>query len=246
MSNWEKLKDKIGASSNTIASKKRKRDEASAPAKQKKRREATTEKLSADVATSTPPPESVSEPLVQEDRSAKVGRYVALDCEMVGVNGPPHGPREESALARVSITNYNGHTVYDTYVSPPRGSKITDYRTWVSGIRPQHLYKAPSADSVKEHVRELLKGRILIGHALGNDFRVLGFSHPRHLTRDTSTFPGFKQYAKGKTPGLRVVCEAELGLKIQGGSHSSVEDAQATMALYRKYKSAFEAGVRQR
>ena len=53
---------------------------------------------------------------------------------MVGI-----GPRdaEESALARVSSVNYYGNVVLDTYVQPKE--KVTDYRTWVSGIKPEHL-----------------------------------------------------------------------------------------------------------
>jgi RNA exonuclease 4 len=56
-----------------------------------------------------------------------------MDCEMVGVG--PDGT--ESALARVSIINYSGGVVLDEYVRPQE--PITDYRTWVSGIRPEHM-----------------------------------------------------------------------------------------------------------
>ena len=51
---------------------------------------------------------------------------VALDCEMVGVEG------NDDALARVSIINYNGHVLMDKYVRPVK--HITDFRTWVSGV----------------------------------------------------------------------------------------------------------------
>lgn len=60
-------------------------------------------------------------------------RCYALDCEMVGV-GPT---TEESALARVSIVNEFGFCFYDKYVCPR--VPVTDYRTAVSGIRPEHL-----------------------------------------------------------------------------------------------------------
>lgn len=52
---------------------------------------------------------------------------------MVGV-----GPKgEDSILARVSIVNQFGKCVYDKYVKPTE--KVTDYRTAVSGIRPQNI-----------------------------------------------------------------------------------------------------------
>lgn len=52
---------------------------------------------------------------------------------MVGVG--PSG--YESALARVSIVNFHGHTIMDKYVLPRE--HITDYRTHVSGITAAHL-----------------------------------------------------------------------------------------------------------
>ena len=55
-----------------------------------------------------------------------------MDCEMVGV-----GDGQDSILARVSIVNHDGHALYDKYVKPRE--KVTDYRTFVSGVRPEDL-----------------------------------------------------------------------------------------------------------
>lgn len=52
---------------------------------------------------------------------------------MVGVG--PEG--SESTLARVSIVNYHGTTILDLFVRPRE--KVTDYRTWVSGVREEDL-----------------------------------------------------------------------------------------------------------
>lgn len=49
----------------------------------------------------------------------------------VGENG------SESALARVSIVNSFGNTVYDQFVKPSEA--VVDYRTRWSGIRPADL-----------------------------------------------------------------------------------------------------------
>ncbi|KAI9472213.1 MAG: hypothetical protein EXX96DRAFT_455889, partial [Benjaminiella poitrasii] len=75
----------------------------------------------------------VAEMEAASGEAAKVGKYVAIDCEMVGVG--PGGI--DSALARVSIVNYNGAVVLDCYVKPQE--KVTDYRTKVSGIEPHHI-----------------------------------------------------------------------------------------------------------
>lgn len=44
---------------------------------------------------------------------------------------------------------------------------------------------------VQKDVAALLKGRILVGHAVFNDLKVLMLDHPRTMTRDTAFFPPF-------------------------------------------------------
>ncbi|KAF1841264.1 RNA exonuclease 4 [Cucurbitaria berberidis CBS 394.84] len=175
------------------------------------------------------------------------GKYVALDCEMVGV-GPE--PNRDSALARVSLVNFHGHQVYDSYVQIPRKIEVTDYRTAVSGIEPKHLRKdvARPFDEVRNDLKILLGGRILVGHAVKNDLDVLILKHDKHFIRDTSKFSKFRALAMtpGRTPGLKLLAEKLLGVEIQVGAHSSVEDARATMALYRLDKGDFEKEIRQK
>ncbi|KAL6710159.1 3'-5' exonuclease [Coniothyrium glycines] len=175
------------------------------------------------------------------------GKYVALDCEMVGV-GPE--PNRDSALARVSLVNFHGHQVYDSYVQVPRKIEVTDYRTAVSGIEPRHLRPdvARPFDEVREDIRILLAGRILVGHAVKNDLDVLILKHDKRFIRDTSKFTKFRQLSMipGRTPGLKLLAEKLLGVEIQTGAHSSVEDARATMALYRHDKDDFEKEIRQK
>lgn len=177
--------------------------------------------------------------------TALPGKYVAVDCEMVGI-GPE--PKRDSALARVSLVNFHGHQVYDSYVQIPRKIEVTDYRTAVSGIEPKHLRHdvARPFDEVREDLKTLLTGRILVGHAVKNDLDVLILKHDKRFIRDTSKFSKFRALAHipGRTPGLKVLAEKLLGVEIQVGAHSSVEDARATMALYRLEKDEFEQEIR--
>lgn len=154
---------------------------------------------------------------------------------MVGV-GP--NPDNDSALARVSIVNFNGDQVYDSYVRPKE--MVTDWRTHVSGIAPKHMVEARSLEQVQKDVAEILDGRILVGHAVRNDLEALLLSHSKRDIRDTSKHPPYRKIAGGSSPRLKILAEEFLGLKIQEGSHSSVEDARATMLLYRRDKAAFE------
>ena len=166
---------------------------------------------------------------------AAAGKYIAIDCEMVGV-GPT--PDLESALARVSIVNYHGHQVYDSFVKPKEA--VTDYRTFVSGITSQLLQFARTLEVVQADVAKLLDGRILVGHSIRNDLDALLLGHPRRDIRDTSRYPGYRRLAGGKTPSLKKLAREILGVDIQGGEHSSVEDARATMLLFRREKEGFE------
>ena len=101
--------------------------------------------------------------------SPSLTKALALDCEMVGV-----GPKgEESIAARVSIVNQYGKCVYDKYIKPTE--PVSDYRTVVSGIQPENLKQGEEFEVVKK-VAEVLKCRILVGHALHTDLKVLGAS----------------------------------------------------------------------
>ena len=68
--------------------------------------------------------------VVLKSNNCRPGRYVAIDCEMVGVG--PNGT--EDLLARVSVVNYFGHVLLDAFIAPSQ--RVTDWRTKYSGIRP--------------------------------------------------------------------------------------------------------------
>jgi RNA exonuclease 4 len=81
---------------------------------------------------------------------------------------------KKDALARVSLVNKWGNVVYDKHVRPQEFVK--DFRTAVSGVRPRDLQKGEKLWTVQKEVAELIKGHILVGHALRNDLKVSSFS----------------------------------------------------------------------
>lgn len=178
-----------------------------------------------------------SSPLVQMNGSTSPTHAVAIDCEMVGSG--PRGNRDQ--LARVSIVNTFGHVLVDKYVKPLE--IVTDYRSFVSGIYPHHLVNAEDFYKVQREVCELLKGRILVGHAVNHDLKVLFLKHPSMNIRDTSKYFKSHVYGGRGTPSLRRLTEHHLKINIQGTSHDSVEDARATMRLYMKFKDDWESGL---
>lgn len=167
-------------------------------------------------------------------KGIEIGKYIAMDCEMVGVG--PGG--YESALARVSIVDFHGRQIYDSFVKPKE--RVTNWRTEVSGVSQKSMRFARDFEDVQKQVSEILDGRILIGHDLKHDLDALILSHPARDIRDTAKFPAFRKYGNGRKPALRGLAQQLLGIEIQGGAHSSIEDARVTMLLFRKHKSGFD------
>uniref|UniRef100_A0A6A7G3D6 RNA exonuclease 4 n=2 Tax=Hirondellea gigas TaxID=1518452 RepID=A0A6A7G3D6_9CRUS len=206
--NWEKLRTRLGGGGSVA--KKRKR--ASSP-------------LMADQHPS-------SKEEAPNDAPGEPTRCLAIDCEFVGVGADG----ERNALARVSITNFHGDVVYDKFVKPIES--VTDYRTWVSGVRPADLETAVDFKTAQKDVAEILKDRIIVGHSIKHDLHALMLTHASHLIRDTaSKKSGF--CPKGPR-SLRALCKTHLDLDIQSNEHSSVEDARATMLLYKTRRKIWE------
>ncbi|NXD14948.1 AEN nuclease, partial [Nothocercus nigrocapillus] len=166
-------------------------------------------------------------------------KYVAIDCEMVGT-----GPRGKlSELARCTVVNYEGDVVYDKYVRPEL--PIVDYRTRWSGVTKRHMKSAIPFRAAQAEILKILKDKIVVGHAIHNDFQALKYFHPKDRTRDTSRIPLLNQKAGipvKANASLKSLAKHLLHKKIQVGckGHSSVEDAQTTMELYRLVEVEWE------
>eukprot|EP00898_Chlorokybus_atmophyticus_P001737 jgi/Chlat1/2564/Chrsp175S00148 len=166
-------------------------------------------------------------------------KVVAIDCEMVGVG--VDGVR--SILARV---NAHGNVLYDKHVKPLES--VTDFRTAVSGIKAKHLNRFSGAKdffAVQKEVADLLTGRILIGHALANDLKVLMISHPKKDIRDTAKYKPLRGKS-GRPRALRHLALEQLGITIQDGEHNPVDDARAALYLYQKFQKDWERSLRMR
>jgi RNA exonuclease 4 len=177
--------------------------------------------------------------------AVKPTKVVALDCEFVGVG--PEG--RENALARASLVNSRGEVLYDSFVRVEL--PVVDYRTQYSGVRPEDIAGPGAADPrrARSEIAALLKGRVLVGHAVGNDLRVLRIPHPQRDIRDTSDY--YKRLWKrdgrrgGAPPALRLVVARVLGVdQFQTAEHDSCEDARAALALYKKNAKVWETSKR--
>ena len=173
-------------------------------------------------------------------------QVVAIDCEMVRV-----GP--EYALAHVAIVDFDGNEIYNKYVIPKGGANsITDYLTEYSGITKNLLInknsKALPFKTVKSEVHTILKDKIIVGHGLINDFKVLKYTPDDGSVWDTAEIDEYLQdgamefmdNSKGKVKRipkkLSVLAKtiANNNIQVPGKmGHSPLEDARASMNLYR-------------
>jgi RNA exonuclease 4 len=190
---------------------------------------------------------SANDALTASERS----KYVAVDCEMVGIG--PDG--KKSALARVSVVDWECNVLLDAYVRVPE--RVTDFRTRVSGVRPRDISASNASamdhDEARIAVGNLLLGKILVGHALKNDLSALMLSHPRDEIRDTARYAPFMRPSgsgggKLRPRKLRDLVYENLGRRIQveGESHCSVDDARATMELFQLVRGRWEKELQQK
>jgi RNA exonuclease 4 len=135
--------------------------------------------------------------------------HVAMDCEMVGAG--PDGQR--SILARCSLVNFHGHILYDKFVQPKE--RVTDFRTEFSGIRYNDILKNPEAvtfEQCQKDVFPLLRSRVLIGHSIQNDLKVLMLDHPGNMIRDTAYYKGLCPH---RPISLKHLMDTHLNVGIQ-------------------------------
>ncbi|OBT38923.1 hypothetical protein VE00_10713 [Pseudogymnoascus sp. WSF 3629] len=176
---------------------------------------------------------------------------IAIDCEMMRSN-------IGQVLGRVSVVNYESEIIFDTFVCYPEPINITNTDKEFSGIDwddidPQN--GAQPFSEVQAQLVELLRDRTVIGHDVQKDLKVISMDLPSHIlqlqrvamrhtpitfnnmrVRDTQKYSMYRQYANRgahQGPSLKNLALEILGRQIKQGRTSSVEDAVATMEVYR-------------
>ncbi|KAI7153701.1 hypothetical protein D0869_01479 [Hortaea werneckii] len=176
-------------------------------------------------------------------RMDRITSTIAIDCEFQEAYVDDLEQCIHRA-GRVSLVNYEGQPIYDVFAYypeqpgyrkklPPRRLRLGVY--W-DDLKP-HNGACPIAE-VEYTVQAILqKAAVVVGHAIHNDMRVFSPEvFDGVATRDTQLHESCREFACGRQrlPKLSVLAQVVLGWRIQGAKHSSVEDAAATVALYRK------------
>jgi len=152
-------------------------------------------------------------------------RPFALDCEMVLTSD------DKYSLARISLVDWSGSTVLDSYVKP--SLPIKNYFTQYSGITPSHLENiTTSLSDIQSSLLSILgSDSILLGHSLESDLNALKLTHP--FIVDTSIIYPHPRGLPLRS-SLKFLANRYLKREIQKGGadgHDSVEDARAVLDL---------------
>ncbi|KAJ0414507.1 hypothetical protein BJY00DRAFT_318770 [Aspergillus carlsbadensis] len=171
-------------------------------------------------------------------------RVVAMDCEMVGVEGHPGG----QYTVRICLVDVlTGEVLMDHVILPPAGVRITDWRTQFSGMTQaaMDLY-IRDGRTVQGHegainfMQQILDNRAhFVGHALHNDFNALGITHNNIIDTVlimqeavTDQMAAVREPGRcGGMWGLANLCRRFLNRDVQVGHHSCLEDTYAAREL---------------
>ena len=187
-------------------------------------------------------------------RMDKITAVIALDCEFQQVFIEGIG-NNRHRVGRVSIVNQDGIVIYDVfawYPPEPGKRKRLSLARLKLGVYAKDIKLENGAihiDEVEFHVEAILrKAQVVVGRSIHNDNKVFSDHIFRGIkTWDTQLYEPYRIYAIGtqRLPKLSVLSASVLKWNIQGEEHSSVEDAQATMQLYRRAENGIEAEQRQ-
>ena len=187
-----------------------------------------------------------------------VGPHRNILTEKIAIDLRNDAIQHRPAPGRVSVVNYHGKTIFDTFVCYPESINIINTDKEFSGIGRNDIDPQNGAQpfsEVRATLVELLCNRIVIGHDIGKDMRAMSMNLESYLLqlqsvalwvapiifnmtfRDTQKYSGYRQYANRgahQGPSLKNLSLNMLGHQIKQGRVSSVEDAVATMEIYRK------------
>ena len=157
-----------------------------------------------------------------------LSNYVAIDVEHTPVVGGYSWPTQ------VSIVDGNLKTLLNEYIVMEKTPIVEISKKRVQDNIQFKRIRKFYAD-VKPQITSLLKDKIVVGHDLIHDFKVLGLNTKAYKTIDTATLPFFMQ-TKRVPQKLRNLAKQYLHVSIQQGIHDSLIDARTTMDVFLTFK----------
>jgi len=142
-------------------------------------------------------------------------------------------------IARVSITDYWGNTILDTFVRPT--NPITHFGAFPLDCQ-QYLVNAPTLHEVSGQVGAQIHDKIIVGYAVWIFLSTLGITHPTISTRDCAIFlPFLRSLRATQLPPLGVLVNRLLGRNIGLIEiEHPIESSRASLDLFRSSERRWE------
>lgn len=163
-------------------------------------------------------------------------------------------------LGRVSVVNYEGETIFDTFAYHSKLFKVKELNAGIECADIDPANGAQSFPKVQAQLLELFRDRIVIGHDIERELgaismpcnirRMAAGPPPTIFTmaiRDTEKYSRYQKYShplSNEGPILHGLARAVLGRRIPQGRRSTVEDAVATMEVYRKAEAGIDGEMK--
>jgi hypothetical protein len=166
-----------------------------------------------------------------------------MDCEHLFKTDPQLLKRERTQAATVDIINYEEQSLYSTKVHHQHGT-FSDHPFWrkLTGFHAHSFasVKLPTLRQVRETVKKLIAGKLIVTVGGDKDFESLGLSSYDFETFDLQDhFFVSKENANGvkvrEPHSLRSLSSFFLKYNPQQGRHESEADALSTMRLFKIY-----------
>jgi len=178
--------------------------------------------------------------LLEEESDDKTAtKYLSIDCKVLEVEG------NKSSIGKICIANQFGNIIYEKVVIPME--TIVDYRTKFTGLTKDIINKqGVKFLEVQKEVEKILRDKIIIGHDLNEDLRVLKLSFKRKQLRDALHFSKFFNPQTKEQDSLKNISKRELQFSPDKWDVDGVRDATLCMILYLKCKKEWEQFVAQK
>ncbi|KAF2072195.1 hypothetical protein CYY_006492 [Polysphondylium violaceum] len=172
-----------------------------------------------------------------DDKSAT--KYLAIDCKVLEVEG------NKSSIGKICIANQFGNIIYEKVVIPLEN--VIDYRTKYTGLTRDIINrKGVKFFEVQKEVEKILRDKIIIGHDLNEDLKVLKLTYKKKQLRDALHFPQFFNPTTKEQDSLKNISKRELKFSPDRWEVDGVRDAKLCMLLYLKCKKEWEQFTNQK
>jgi hypothetical protein len=162
-----------------------------------------------------------------------IDKLVAIDVEHTKVYDSNGHIR--SVPTQLSIVDHKGNILLNEYFILEGKPLVKPSKRRVA-LNIQKKIKRIPYSTIKPHVIELLKNKIIVGHDLIHDFDALGLKMYNYKRIDTAKIPFFMKRPEAQPRQLKMLVEQYLGREIQSNIHDALIDARASMNLFQEFR----------